>query len=183
MEKKIKLLNNDTDKKMKIKEKTINILNIEFIEESSKEENNMVNLKLLKEINIENINFTNSEDKLFIEYEQEIENMNKELLEFKDVLEKMGELVFIDNNTLNELEDSIVKTTENIEKNIIAIEEATKIIQNENKYNLIKFLGIPTVSCLVFGGFGSFLGIIPAIVGAGIGLAAGGLLGSASVKK
>lgn len=109
---------------------------------------------------------------------QQIKHLEKELVELNDLFKEFGELVIRQGEDINEVEECVVATEDCINEGVGELHEADN--QNsDTRSNFLHVIGGGIIGGAAFGGIGAIFGAIPALLGTGIGLGAGGITGAA----
>jgi hypothetical protein len=113
-----------------------------------------------------------------------ISQMNKDMKEIEQELSALHELfellgihVYKQKEDLEEIEQKVTNSDVNVQIATNTLKEANIIRKKSNK-KIIKIIGGATVGGLLFGGVGAAFGIIPTLVGTGIGIGAGSIVPS-----
>ena len=107
-----------------------------------------------------------------------MKELEQDFADLCDAMKIMNELVLLDEEKLEEIEQNVITTDSVILETIPILEQALELKEElDNKYVTLKVIGGVIVGGLLFGGVGSIFGIIPAVVGAGVGGGGGGIVG------
>ena len=131
-------------------------------------------LQILKSINLEEFKELNLDENLIDENNKNIKLIENDLQDLSESFKMLLELAHKDQDNLNNIEDNTEKVYEQVKDS----DEILKYVQKNKIYNIknkIKIIAGVTIGGLLFGGVGSIFGIIPAIVGTGVGTGTGGL--------
>lgn len=116
----------------------------------------------------------NHDNGIIMDTGEQIQNIAKELIELNKAISLLNEMAIVDEEKINEIENSIDKTTDLIIDTMEILEE----IAPKNKYdNDLKIIGRGTIGGVILGGIGGIFGIIPGIIGLGIGIGSGVITG------
>ena len=121
------------------------------------------------------LDLDNVEKRIIKERNNEIKNLEKDLIDLHDSMTILSTM-------LNEQGEELNIAEINVENTVITTNEAVIILENipDKQTTLVKNLkivGAATVGGVLLGGIGSIFGIIPALIGAGIGTSGGGIVG------
>jgi len=107
-----------------------------------------------------------------------MKELEQDFADLCDAMKIMNELVLLDEEKLEEIEQNVITTDTTILETIPILEQALELKEEiDNKYIAIKVIGGVLAGGFLFGGIGAIFGIIPAVVGAGVGGGGGGIVG------
>ena len=121
------------------------------------------------------LDLDNVEKRIIKERNNEIKNLEKDLIDLHDSMTILSTM-------LNEQGEELNIAEINVENTVITTNEAVIILENipDKQTTLVKNLkivGAATVGGVLLGGIGSIFGIIPALIGVGVGTSGGGIVG------
>jgi len=112
---------------------------------------------------------------------KQIKELESEIIELNETMQMVNALIVRDGEKLDIVEDNITKVSQDVEETIIILENTAEQVDGvRNKYTTVKVVSGVVVGGVLLGGIGSIFGIIPAVIGAGIGSGGGGLVGYVS---
>ena len=101
--------------------------------------------------------------------------MYQELADLKDCMNTFSQIVLRDGETLNKIEDKVQKINDEIQTTVIELKNVEQNI-NSDFISKLKIIGGVAAGGLLFGGIGGIFGLVPALIGLGVGSGTGGLI-------
>lgn len=115
----------------------------------------------------------NIDDEIIKETNSQIEQLEKDLTELRDSTNMLRRLILIDDDNLDEVEELIFDTDDEIEQGNTNLDNISKLIMYNNS---IKIITGALLGGTVFGGIGAIFGVLPAVGCAGVGFGTGGFI-------
>ena len=160
-----------------------NVLKVMQLKNNNKNENMpeiiQFNIDESNEMNIINQLQSIDVDKAIIEETNlKLEELQKDFVDLCDALKMLNGLALIDEEKLEEIEENVIQTDTIISDTLPILEQAIELKEDaDNMYTTFKVVGGVMIGGIVCGGIGAIFGIVPAIIGVGIGSGSGGAVG------
>ena len=128
---------------------------------------------MLKDIN-EHLMENDVDIKIINETNNQLRQIEQDLKDLSDIFNTVNNLIGKENDNINKIEENVVSIDETIDYIVDdTINDLTTIEHQYKNYTTAKIAGGAIIGGTIAAGVGAFFGIVPCIIGAGIGLSIG----------
>lgn len=102
-----------------------------------------------------------------------LENLQQDMLALSEIHLIINENIVLDGEKLDKIEENVIEVDKTIEETLPLLEE---VIELKDNYTFAKIAGGVVVGGTLCGGVGVIFGVVPGIIGLGLGGGGGGVI-------